>query len=60
MKIRLMGTPQEIEAIQAGLAKGLEILESSAYYPNRGDSKLGRVYVEVQPLAEDKEGSTDA
>jgi hypothetical protein len=60
MKIRLMGTPQEIEAIQAGLAKGLEILESSSFYPNRGDSKLGRVYVEVQPLAEDKEGSTDA
>lgn len=51
MKIRLMGTPQEIEAVQNGLAKGLEILEVSAFYPNRGDSKLGRVYVEVQSLA---------
>ncbi|MFV2172408.1 hypothetical protein ACFHW2_11500 [Actinomadura sp. LOL_016] len=54
MKIRLMGLPEEttaaVEALRAGR---FDVLEVSAPRPNRGDSQLVRVYVEVQ-LAEHK------
>jgi len=50
MKIRLMGLPAEttsfLEAIQA--ATTLDVLQVDGPYPNRGDSRLVRVYIEAQ------------
>lgn len=47
MRIRLMGTSDEINAALPGLAAVFEVLETSPFYPNRGASVLGRVYVET-------------
>lgn len=47
MRIRLMGTRAEIDAVLAVLPAVLDVREVSTFYPNRGDSTLGRVYVEV-------------
>ncbi|NJP33711.1 hypothetical protein [Micromonospora thermarum] len=50
MKIRLMGLQEECEAALHELrtAPRLAILEVSGPYPNRGDSRQVRVYVEAQ------------
>lgn len=48
MKIRITGTEQEIAAIVPLLRAVLEIQELSAFYANRGESQLGRVYLEVK------------
>lgn len=47
MRIRLMGKPDEINAALPRLAAVFEVLETSPFYPNRGASVLGRVYVET-------------
>lgn len=47
MRIRLMGTEDEIAAIAERLATVLDVREVSDFYPNRGASKLGRVYLDV-------------
>ena len=51
MRIRLMGLLDEVQAVQQALAtaSGLRVLETSALYPNRGDSHLVRVYLDIQP-----------
>ncbi|MET9231419.1 hypothetical protein [Lentzea sp. NPDC003310] len=53
MKIRLEGTRDEIPNMVRALALGYEIQEVSDYYPNRGASVLGRVYVTATVLPAD-------
>ena len=48
MKIRIMATPAEAAAAVAALRKVLDVVEVDGPRPNRGDSKLVRVYVEVR------------
>lgn len=47
MKIRIMGTPDEIQAVLPVLQAVLDVHETSGAYANRGSSKLARVYLEV-------------
>jgi hypothetical protein len=48
MRIRLSGTPKEIGAVLTAMAEVLEFREVSEFYPNRGVTKVGRVYVDVE------------
>ena len=50
MKIRITGLPAEVAAAVEVLtnADGLDVIEVSDPYPNRGDSRLVRVYLETQ------------
>jgi hypothetical protein len=56
MKIRIMGLPGEITPVIQALthADSLDVIEVSDPYPNRGDSRLVRVYIEAQPRSADK------
>lgn len=47
MKIRIMGTPHECDDAVKVLRLAFDVLEVSDFRPNRGDSRLGRVYVEA-------------
>lgn len=47
MKIRLEGTEAEIAAAAARIATVLDVQDASSFYPNRGASSLGRVYLTV-------------
>jgi hypothetical protein len=47
MRIRLMGTRTEIAAAVDALRSVLEVREVSDFYPNRGASQLGRVYLDI-------------
>lgn len=49
MKIRVMGTEDECRAVADRLPEIVDVLEVSAPFPNRGASKLVRVYVEAVP-----------
>jgi hypothetical protein len=53
MKIRLMGLPSEITTVIQALhdTGALDLTEVSDPYPNRGDSRLVRVYIQAQPRA---------
>jgi hypothetical protein len=52
MRLRLGGTREEcevlVEQLPARLAGLVEVLEVSDFYPNRGTTVLGRVYVEIR------------
>lgn len=48
MDFRITGTQDDITAAIEKLKAVFEVLEVSSFYPNRGDSKLGRVYVKVK------------
>ncbi len=48
MKLRLTGTEQECADAVAALAAGFVLREVSGFYPHRGTSALGRVYLDVQ------------
>lgn len=49
INIRLMGTLDECqEAIDKLDRNGITILETSRFYPNRGNTKQGRVYVTIR------------
>jgi hypothetical protein len=48
MRLRLMGTRADCAATVAVLRTCLRVLEVSEFYPNRGGSELGRVYVQVR------------
>lgn len=50
MKIRLMGLPDEVETAVDVIARlaMVEVLQVSDPYPNRGDSRMVRVYVDAQ------------
>ena len=45
MKVRITGTREETTA--AALATVLEVREVSGFYPNRGATTLGRVYLDA-------------
>ncbi|MCP2257960.1 hypothetical protein LX15_001647 [Streptoalloteichus tenebrarius] len=47
MKIRLEGTQNEIAAAAVLIARVLNVREVSRFYPNHGESTLGRVYLTV-------------
>ena len=48
MKIRLHGTEEECREVAGRLAAIVEVLATSASYPDRGASVLVRVYVEAR------------
>ena len=50
MNIRLSGLPAEIGQAVSILndAQALDVIEVSNPYPNRGDSRIVRVYIEAQ------------
>ena len=50
MKIRLWGLPAEVEQAVSILtdAYALDVIEVSRPYPNRGDSRIVRVYIQAQ------------
>ena len=51
MKIRLMGLPAEVDQRcqgPSGRHKELDVIQVDGPYPNRGDSRLVRVYIEAQ------------
>ena len=53
MKIRLMGTRRECDYLVDALrdlyiTRGLALRSVSPFYPNRGETIEGRVYVEVE------------
>jgi hypothetical protein len=47
MKIRIEGTPAEVDVLVDALRDVVDVREVSRFYPNRGSSVLGRVYVDV-------------
>jgi hypothetical protein len=57
MKIRIMGTRAETEDAVKVLRLAFDVLEVSDFRPNRGDSQLGRVYVEASPPADPLPGT---
>jgi len=50
MKIRLSGLPAEVGQAVSALsdADTLDVIEVSSPYPNRGDSRMVRVYIEAR------------
>ena len=58
MKIRLTGTEAEIAAVLARLITAVEVQEISGFYPNRGASVLGRVYVTIAIPPADNQART--
>lgn len=47
LKIRITGTAQDCAATVAALTGVLELRDVSDFYPNRGTSVLGRVYLDA-------------
>ena len=54
MKIRLMGLPAEAGQAVTSIcdAKVFDVIQVDGPYPNRGDSRMVRVYIEAQLSAE--------
>jgi hypothetical protein len=50
MKIRLMGLPAEVNRVTEALhdARDFEVIQVDGPYPNRGDSRMVRAYIEVR------------
>ena len=48
IKVRLMGTREEVETLAACLGALVEVLEASPDYPNRGAAPLVRRYLTVR------------
>jgi len=48
IKIRLMGTPDDVATLAACLGELVEVLEESPDYANRGPSSLVRRYLTVR------------
>lgn len=48
MKLRLMDTAQEVEAVAAVLRRAFDVVEESANYANRGTSQMVRRYVDLR------------
>ena len=51
MNIRLMGLPVELDQFLAALSQAdvLDVIEISGPYPNRGNSRMVRIYIEARP-----------
>ncbi len=54
MKIRLSGLPAEVGQAVSALrdADALDVIEVSSPYPNRGDSRIVRIYLEAKLRAD--------
>jgi hypothetical protein len=50
VRLRISGTEAECAAAVRALEAGFVLREVSGFYPNRGASALGRVYVDAEPL----------
>ncbi len=50
MKIRLMGLPAEVTPIVTVLqqTEALDVIQVDGPYPNRGDGRMIRLYIEAQ------------
>jgi hypothetical protein len=48
VKVRLWGTPAEVDQATRRLVEVLDVLSVSGPYPDRGPSVLVRVYLEVR------------
>ena len=48
MKVRLHGTPAEVAAAAERIGTVLAVVAVSAAYPDRGESRLVRVYLDVR------------
>ena len=48
MKIRIMGLPAEVTPALQAIHETLDVIQVDGPYPNRGDSRMVRVYIEVQ------------
>jgi hypothetical protein len=50
MKIRIMGLPEEIEQAITAVREitALDVIEVSGPYPNRGTSRMVRIYIDAQ------------
>jgi hypothetical protein len=49
VKVRLWGTPAEVDQAVRQLVEVLDVVAVSGPYPDRGPSVLVRVYLEVRP-----------
>lgn len=49
IEIRLMGLPEEIEQVAKILRQSTRFIEESQDYPNRGNTKLVRRYIKLEP-----------
>lgn len=58
MKIRIEGTPQECQQATPRLAEVFDVVSISQPYPNRGQTRLVRVYVEIR-LADQRQADQD-
>jgi hypothetical protein len=54
MKIRLMGLPAEVESTLTEIQETttLDVIQVDGPYPNRGNSRMVRVYIEAKLLAD--------
>ena len=54
MKIRLMGLPAEIEPVLTQIQdiRTLDVIQVDGPYPNRGNSRMVRVYIEARLRAD--------
>jgi|GEM_PF-5286989 len=48
MKIRLMDTPDQVEAYAAVMRRAFDVVEESGEYANRGTSRMVRRYVDLR------------
>ncbi|WP_153262177.1 hypothetical protein [Nonomuraea phyllanthi] len=48
MKIRIIGLPDEVDQAAAQIAHVLTVVETSAPYPCRGNSRQVRLYLEAR------------
>ena len=58
VKIRLTGLPAEIEPVltQIQEARTLDVIQVDGPYPNRGNSRMVRVYIEARLRADGRAG----
>jgi hypothetical protein len=54
MKIRLMGLPAEVNSTLQIIqeTRTLDVIQVDGPYPNRGDSRMVRVYIQAQLRAD--------
>ena len=52
LKIRLMGKKEDMHDMIKRIyqIKGIEVMELSDFYTNKGTSKYGRIYMEVEQV----------
>ena len=58
MKLRLMGLPAETGPVLAQIqeARTLDVIQVDGPYPNRGNSRMVRVYIEARLRADGRAG----